>query len=48
MTRLSLETVIPLEYETLPWVGWPGGWLERLRLAYLRQSLARLGLLSKT
>lgn len=48
MTRLSLETGIPLEYQTLPWINWPGGWLERLRLAYLRQSLARISMLSKT
>lgn len=48
MTRLSLETGIPPEYETAPWITWRIGWLERLRLARIRQSLGQIGVLSKT
>jgi hypothetical protein len=48
MTRLSLETGIPMEYELAPWINWRGGWLDQLRLARVRQSLGSLSMLSKS
>lgn len=44
MTRMSLETGMPIEYEMAPWITLNTGWLDRLHMHRVRRALGIMAL----